>query len=56
MWEKVESLMTNAVTKILGIEVAIPNALGPNICCARVEAILDRSNLNVFCEVEKSMK
>ena len=39
VWEKVDSLVTNAVTKSLGIEDTIPNALGSShhpYHCARV--------------------
>ena len=62
MWEKVDLLMTNAVTKNLGIEDTIPNAFGSNchpyhlLYKSHIVEELDCSNLNVLAEVEKSVK
>ena len=62
MWEKVDSVMTDVVTKNLGIEDKIPNALGSNhhpyhlLCKSHTVEALDRSNLNVLAEVEKRVK
>ena len=62
MWEKVDLLMTKAVTKNLGIEDTIPNALVSNHhphhlwCKSHTVKALDRSNLSVLAEVEKSVK
>ena len=62
MWEKVDAIMTDAVTKNLGIEDTIPNALGTEhhphhlLCKSHTVEALDRSNLEVLSKIEKSVK
>ena len=61
MWEKVDLLMTSAVTKTLGIEDTIPNVLGSNhhpyhlLCKNHTVAALDRSNLNLLVETKRNI-
>ena len=62
MWEKVDSLMTDTVTKNLRTKDTISNALGSNhdpyhlLCKSHTVEVLDRSNFNVLAEVEKKEK
>ena len=62
MWEKVDSLMTDTVTKSLRTKDTISNALGSNhdryhlLCKSHTVEVLDRSNFNVLAEVEKKEK
>ena len=62
LWQKVDALMTDAVVKNLGIETTISNALGSDhqplhlLCKSHTVKALDRSNLKVLAEVEKSVQ
>ena len=61
LWEKIDALMTDSVSKNLGIEDTIPEAIGSahrpyNLLCKshRVEA-QHRSNLEVLADIEKKV-
>ena len=62
MWERVDSLIIDTVTKNLGTDNTIPNALGSNhhphhlLCNSHTVEASDCSNLNVLAEVENSVK
>ena len=61
MWEKVDLLMTSAVTKILGIEDTIPSVLGSKhypyhlLCKNHTVEALDPSNLNLLVETTRNI-
>jgi hypothetical protein len=62
LWEKVFALMTDAVTKNLGIEETIAASLESNhhplhlLCKSHTVEALDRSNLDVLSQIEKDVK
>ena len=61
LWEKVDAIMTDALTKNLGIEEAV-STLGSShqpyhlLCKSHTIEALDRSNLEVLRKIEKSVK
>ena len=61
LWENVNALMTDAVTKNLKIEDTIPEALGSThrplhlLCKSHTVEALDRSNLKVLAGIEDSV-
>ena len=61
LWEKIDALMTDAVTKNLGIENTIPAALGSThhplhlLCKSHTVEALDKSSLQVMTKVEKNV-
>ena len=62
LWEKVDALMTDAVTKNLSIENTIPDAIGSThhplhlLCKSHTVEAFDKSNLQVLANIEKSVK
>ena len=62
LWEKVDAIMTDSVTKNLGTEETISNALGSThqpyhlLCKSHTVEALDKSNLEVLAKIEKSVK
>ena len=61
LWEKIDALMTDSVSKNLGIEETIPHALGSEhhpyhlLCKSHTVEALDRSNLEVLSALEKKV-
>ena len=61
LWEKIDALMTDSVTKNLGIEDTIPLALGSDhhplhlLCKSHTVEAIDKSNLEVLARIEKSV-
>ena len=61
LWENIDALMTDAVTKNLGIEETIPASLGSVhhpyhlLCKSHTVEALDRSNLEVLSSIEKKV-
>ena len=62
LWEKVDAIMTDAVTKNLEIEETIAKALDSShiplhlLCKSHTVEALDKSSLEVLNEIEKSVK
>ena len=62
LWEKVNAIMTDAVTKNLEIEETIAKALDSShiplhlLCKSHTVEALDKSSLEVLNEIEKSVK
>ena len=62
LWEKIDALMTDAVTKNLEIEETIAKALDSDhipfhlLCKSHTVEALDKSSLDVLARVEKSVK
>lgn len=58
LWERVDALMTDAVTKNLGIEETVPGALGSThhpfhlLCKSHTVEAIDRSSLQVLAKIE----
>ena len=59
-WEKVDAIMTDAVTKNLEIEETLGKALDsshiPLLCKSHIVEALDKSSLEVLNEIENSVK
>ena len=62
LWEKVDAIVMDAVTKNLGIEEMVSTMLGSShqsyhlLSRTYTVEVLDRSNLEVLCKIEKSVK
>lgn len=62
LWAKIDALMTDAVTKNLEIERTITKALNSDhrpfhlLCKSHTVEALDKSNLEVLADIEKSVK
>ena len=62
LWEKVDAIMTDAVTKNLGIEETVSTTLGSShqpyhlLCKSHTAEALDRTNLEVLSKIEQSVK
>ena len=61
LWEKIDALMTDSVTKNLGIKDTVPEGLGSThhpyhlLCKSHTVEALDRSSLEVLSKIEKSV-
>ena len=61
LWDRIDALMTDSVTKNLNIEESIPLSLGSKhhphhlLCKSRTVEALDRSNLDVLASIEKKV-
>ena len=59
LWDNIDALMTDAVSKNLGIENTMPASLGSEhhpihlLCKSHTVEALDRSNLDVLSSIEK---
>ena len=62
LWEKVDAIVMDAVTKNLGIGEMVSTMLGSShqsyhlLCRTHTGEVLDRSDLEVLCKIEKSVK